>query len=283
MKFSHLAVVRAGRTHKIALSGKPTKTLDTGFAPMSGGVASETGLQMVPEVAKCSCGGSYDDGKCDVCGGKQPDTKKLDAPVTDEPTAKWFEKLLSQDQLRAAFDGARDHIQAACEPQTILAASKLAHQAANGTSMSQPVDPPPELVDALTKHYTDMYQLGAETVAQEVAKQRGALKKTLDNPGQADAAATIGSRLARARQRGEHSARNIVSKIQERLGRDQITGLKDPQTLQDGARKAAVAAAASRSIGEHGGERERRTERLRAGDKRCSRRVLHLLPRRVQL
>lgn len=217
-------------------------------APMSGGVADASGLQMVPEVrvTKCVCGkGPYGkDGVCRACGGTQP-PKALDDAAA-EPSSDWFERLVSQDRLREAFDGCRDHIQAACLPETLDAARKLAHQAANGVDISQG-EPPEQLVDALAGHYMGLYQLGQETVADELARQRRSLK-TLDDPAPSAAAAGEASRLARARQRGQHSARNIVGKIRETLGRDQITGLKDAAALQAAADQAATGALRSEAL-----------------------------------
>ena len=220
----------------------PTTLDGEAFAPMSTGTTSGDGLQMTPEVLGgdrttkiCRCPApTFEDGKCVVCGGQRP--KHLDAAA--EPTAKWFERLLSQHQLRQAFDGCRDHIQAAVGP----AVENVARQMANQTREGVPVkaaEPPAELVDALTRHYADMYQLGYQTVQDELARQRVALRKTLDTPDTTTTGA-VASRLARARQRGEHSARNIVARIQERLGRDQITMLKDAPALQKGAVDAAT-------------------------------------------
>jgi 8-oxo-dGTP pyrophosphatase MutT (NUDIX family) len=163
--------------------------------------------------------------------------RKLDA--TAEPQAKWFESLLSKDQLQTAFDGCRDHIEAACASAVNLFASKIAHQVANGTPVNA-MTAPPELADALTQHYADLYALGHQTVQLELGKQRAALGKQLDAPATADAGLT-GSRLARARARGEHSAQNIVNRVTEQLGRDQITGLKDAGTLNTLARQSATA------------------------------------------
>ena len=100
-------------------------------------------------------------------------------------------------------------------------------------------NPPADLTDALTKHYSDLYRLGRQTVAVELQKQRVALKKTLAAPD--DTAAALGARAARARARGEHSARNILTQTQQVLGRAQITGLQDPATLQKTAEAAATA------------------------------------------
>lgn len=299
--FSHIVVARAGRKHKIPLTG--TKQLDgEGFAPMSGGVSGDGGLQMVPDVAAkvCKCEApQMKDGTCQTCGGNAP-AKQLDAPqplavgdrvrrvvgdlsligpegsVTSlqvdpadgaivhdvawdigidsqdlrasglrkldtaaEPTAPWFERLLSKDQLRAAFDGCRDHIEAACGPTVQTVAQKIAHQIANGVPVSS-LEPPQALIDALTNHYGTLYELGQQTVGLELAKQRNVLGKQLDDPVGTDAGLGAG-KLARVRARGEHSARNIVNRVTEQLGRDQITGLKDTTALDANARQAATA------------------------------------------
>ena len=174
------------------------------------------------------------------------------APGADqEPTVKWWEKLLSQNELRAAFDGCRDHIQAACQPPVTALAQSMAHQAANGAPVTERVDPPQDLVDALTKHYTDLYQLGRGTVATELAAQKAHLAKLgkpvkqLDDPppnNGPDAGDAAGAyiRASRAGDRAEHSARNIMNAIQQHLGRDTITGLKDNQALQDTAVRAGT-------------------------------------------
>jgi hypothetical protein len=167
--------------------------------------------------------------------------------ATAEPTEKWFERLLSKQQLAQAFDGCREHIEAACQPQVLDAARKLAHQVANGVPVTD-AQAPPELADALTKHYEDLYQLGHATVRSELERQRQALGKTLDDPVDAAGGDLAASRLARARQRGEHSARNIASKISERLGRDQITGLRDASALQLRAEQAATAQLRSEAL-----------------------------------
>lgn len=162
--------------------------------------------------------------------------RELDAPAVS-PTVPWFERLLSRDQLQVAFDGCRDHIEEACGPVVGTVAAKMANQAANG-ALTPGGDPPPELVDALTKHYSGLYQLGQQTVATELAKQRAHLRKTLDDLIDSDVGA---AGVARARSRAEHSARNIVSAIHERAGRDQITGLKDAPAVDEAARKAGAA------------------------------------------
>lgn len=172
----------------------------------------------------------------------QLEKRELDAPPPEgEPTAKWWEQLLSQDRLREALDGARAHIELAAKSATLNAARHLAHQAANGADVSNS-DPPAELVDALTRHYTDLYNLGQETVGLELAKQRRALVRTLDEPIDSAVGAGAASRLQRARQRGEHSARNIVRRVTEVLGRQQITGLKDAPGMQTAAERAATGA-----------------------------------------
>lgn len=159
--------------------------------------------------------------------------KQLEQP----PTVKWWESLLSQDRLREALDGARDHIEQSCSQPVLTVARQMAYQASNGATVDG--TPPAALVDSLTQHYESMYHLGAETVTAELHKQRQALR-TLAADDNIAAGAVAGSRLRRARQRGEHSARNIVNRISERLGRDQITALKDPQALTTGAEQTAT-------------------------------------------
>jgi hypothetical protein len=232
-----------------------------GFAPMSGGVSGEGGLQMVPEVAakpkskkRKRSAPAADDPPEHVQGepddedpAKQfkPDPERhartLDADPAAEPTAKWFERLLSQDKLREAFDGCRDHIQAAVGPQALQTARLMAHVTRENGDLAR-FDAPPDLADALTAHYEDMYQLGRATVADELARQRRALGMQLDDPGDLAAGGAAGERLKRARQRGEHSARNIVNKVREGLGRAQITGLLKPSDLQTAAEQAAASA-----------------------------------------
>ena len=225
-------------------------TLD-GDAPLGGGVASESGLQMVPDIAAkvCSCGkGPYRDGRCRTCGGTRPPSfpaRKLDTTAS-EPTAKWFERLLSQDRLRDALDGARDHIEASVGPAALKAARRMAYHVSNGIPVQQAVrqaaDPAGELTGSLASHYAGMYRLGHETVATELARQRRALARTLDEPPGDTAAGAGASRLNRTRQRGEHSARNIANKVAETLGRQQIQGLQDQPTLTAAAEQAAASA-----------------------------------------
>ena len=112
-------------------------------------------------------------------------------------------------------------------------------QAREGIDVTNP-NPPPALVDALTKHYTDLYQLGQETVRLELAKQRRDMGKQLDDPANVAEGAVAAGRLDRARQRGEHSARQIVNAVSQRLGRAQISGLLKPDALQTAAEQAAT-------------------------------------------
>ncbi len=241
-----------------------------GFAPMSRGVAGPGGLQMVPDVPgsgraakrppnlrktsssfNChSCAWRPGaDGRCQkyhwpvdrdqVCDTWKQRARQLDAAAV-EPTAKWWERLLSQDRLREAMDGCRDHIEASCGPAARLAAQRIAEQARNGQPLGQ-LDAPQDLVDTLTHHYQQLYQLGRDTVNVELARQRRALgPKALDDPTIVAAAAATGSRLERARHRGEHSARQIVNAVTQRLGRAQISGLLQPGELQTAAENAAA-------------------------------------------
>lgn len=168
---------------------------------------------------------------------KKPGASASGKQLSQEPSARWFDRLLSQDKLRQAFDGARDHIEASVGP----AAVKAARQAAYETTQTGRVGhfAPQELTDALTQHYEQMYHLGHQTVTHELQKQRASLGRKLDGP--TDASTVVAGRLARARQRGEHSARNIMNRVGEVLGRQRITGLKQPTEIQTAAERAAKA------------------------------------------
>lgn len=208
--------------------------------PLSGGTVGGDGLQMVDEV-----GGDQKPkrrrrkkGDDDTEPPKSDDTKPPVELDTPEPTATWWEKLLSQDRLKDALDGARQHVEQAAGPATLEAARQLAYQASEGRTPEG--EPPAELVDALTRHYEDMYRLGQQTVADELARQRAALGKQLDAGDTTAGAAAGGSRLGKARERGEHSAQNIMNKVKEIVGRSAITGLKTEPATTKAAEQAAV-------------------------------------------
>lgn len=137
----------------------------------------------------------------------------------DTPTVKWWEQLLSQDKLKRALDGARSSV----EESAGSTAQGVALQIAAGQ------DPNVQgLADALTDEYTRLYQLGAGTVRDELAKQHPA---QLMSP--VDVIAGLGARIKRARQRGDHSANNVAQAVTTKLKQLDISGLKDgPERTQ---------------------------------------------------
>lgn len=148
-----------------------------------------------------------------------------------QPTPRWFDQLLSQGELKAAMDGARLSIETHAKQPVV----DLAHQLAAGTGASTEATLAHSgLADAITREYERLYQIGHQTVINELAKQQ----KQLMSPG--DLIAGAASRLGRARQRGEHSARTIANTVANRLHQAQITGLKDAPGLRDLAEQTAI-------------------------------------------
>lgn len=141
--------------------------------------------------------------------------KQLDSP---EPTAAWWERLLSQDRLGEAYAQVRERVTAHTLPYALTVARQLAAQAAEGQAPS--VDTT-GLEGAFRAHYEDLYQLGRGTVQLELRKQRRALKTLAGTK-------PVFSRKARAAERARQSAEQVVAAVNAALARQQVNGVAGP-------------------------------------------------------
>lgn len=158
----------------------------------------------------------------------QPQRKQL-----DNQDARWFDRLLSQGKLKTAIDSTRQNVESAARQHVI----ELANRIADGAGSTDALLAHSPLADALTGEYERLYRLGQQTAADEIARQRVQLH--LMSPRDV-VDAVLGGRLARARQRGEHSARTIAETVAAKVRQARITGLNDPQQIRAVAQQTAV-------------------------------------------
>jgi len=95
------------------------------------------------------------------------DTKKTLSRQPRELTA--YESFMSLDRIESSIDGARARFELSCGEQVQALAQGLADQAMK--SRVKHADPPPELVDALMLEMRSLYEVGRQTVREELDRQ----------------------------------------------------------------------------------------------------------------
>lgn len=139
----------------------------------------------------------------------KPKPKADDVEVErDDREMRWWEELMSLDELKTAIDNARSRFESAGGPETRRIAAEMADAALAGKAVTPKADE--GLQKALYAELARLYRTGRSTVVDELNAQR---------PGAGDAAASDETSAARKRmiERAKLSAQSIASRIWQKV------------------------------------------------------------------
>lgn len=162
--------------------------------------------------------------------------------------APWWEKLLSQGRIREALDAARADMETATRPAAVKAASTIAARARSGSQI-EIAQIPQDLVAAFEQEMRRLYELGYQTVVDEVAKQHLAMGRQPtaialdDGEGEEEAtdeAASVPVKgRRRLKRRSQIAAEHVTNEVARETERAVLAGERSPLALQRRAETAA--------------------------------------------
>lgn len=168
-----------------------------------------------------------------------------DMVLLDAPSAAWYEDLLSQGRLKDALDGARESMETATRAPAVKLAALTAARARSGRRIAV-ASPPEDLLKAFEDEIARLYDIGYQTVADELAKQH----KQIGTPpvltvpssepdASEDAPSPAGQRRKRVHRRALIAAEHVTNEVARVTERGALGGTREPLTLQRSAEAAA--------------------------------------------
>lgn len=182
----------------------------------------------------------------------KPSKGSLTLDSGDAITSPWYEDLLSQGRLKDALDGARGQMETATRPAAVKLAATMAARARSGRKIAVAAAPL-DLQKAFEEEMGKLYDIGHQTVVDELAQQHKAMGQepvlkppapimTLDAGDETDEGDVIpvpvkGRR--KLKRRAAIAAEHVANETAREVERSVIAGERSPLALQ---RKAEAAA-----------------------------------------
>jgi hypothetical protein len=167
--------------------------------------------------------------------GKPAEPKPKAEDAGERRQMRWWEELMSLDEIETAIDSARGRFESAGGEHARRLASEMADAALAGKTLTPKADD--QLASALYNEMARLYRTGRSTVVDELNAQR---------PGAGDAAvaaADVESQAARRlRERAKLSAQSIASRIWQKVSHAVIGKPGDRARAQKAGEAEAAAA-----------------------------------------
>lgn len=247
----HQEAQKAGR--QMAINGENGNSEETDPATEEGGKFNQAGrgskIKRGPGAADKSERGITPGSKSKP--GKQGSGKAGDSTVELDNavgSAPWYEDLLSQGRLKEALDNARETMETATKPAAVKLAATMAARARSGRKIAVAA-PPADLQQAFENEMLRLYELGRQTVADELAQQHHAMgtdpEMTLDaeepeDEGQEeDVAPVVVKGHRRLKRRAMIAAEHVANEVAREAERSVLAGERSPLALQRQSETAA--------------------------------------------
>lgn len=246
LSFSHATLAIGGEQHHFPLTGDTEVKLDAAPEPPNYRAADKPSEH-------CGNCHMFTNGVCWGYGNRPVEADHVcdswemtqQTRTLDAPSAAWYEELLSQGRLKEALDGARESMETATRAPAVKLAALTAARARSGRRIAVAA-PPADLLAAFEDEIGRLYDIGYQTVADELAKQH----KQIGTPpvlavpssepdASEDAPTPGGQRRKRVHRRALIAAEHVTNEVARVTERSALGGTREPLALQRSAEAAA--------------------------------------------